>query len=327
MKHCLLILPLSFYSFGQVIKKELERKGYEVQLENDEYPRSMLGKVLGKLNALSLLRRLTLKAYIERYQHSIRFDLVLIIKGRGVGRAAIEFLRGRSERIVAYNFDSFLFNPSPLDWLASVDRYCTFDIADAKAHDLPLVHLFSAIPVQAGSTRRQYDVSALMKNHSQRLQFTDQVLASLPGTKNYIYIFEPNVISFAFNFLKSPLLYLKYWQHIHFKPLPYGDFLAALKDSELTIDYAHPTQTGITIRCFEALSLGVRIITNNAHVGQTRLFDRAAVTHFKLGQDGSTVIKHIEQMLAVAPAPHLRSPQQFMDDLLGEYSAPTASAS
>lgn len=319
---CLLILPRTFYSFGQIISKELTRQGYAVTIENDEHPDNALGKILGKLRLFRPLRWLTLRVFRQRYatQH---FDLVLIIKGRGVGRALLAWLRTRCDRLVAYNFDSFLFNPSPLDWYDLVDRYCTFDIRDANEHGIPLVHLFSALPPDAPVERKEYQVSVLMKNHSQRLAYTDAALALLAAPATYVYIYEPNVFSFAWNLLRNPRLYLKYWPSIHFKPLPYRDFLQALSKSELTIDFAHPTQTGITIRCFEALSLGVRILTNNPHVGAHPLFQQGAATHFALGQDAAATRRQLAAAQAGPAIRHLRDSAQFLAELLDQSSAPS----
>ena len=52
---CLLIAPLSFYSYSEYIKTELTRLGYKVTLSNDEYPANTIGKIMGKLKLPMLL--------------------------------------------------------------------------------------------------------------------------------------------------------------------------------------------------------------------------------------------------------------------------------
>lgn len=323
LPRCLLVLPLGFYAFGHTLRRELELRGMQVVMENDEFPISMLGKVMGKLGALNLLRRFTLKAFIKRYGDGGRhFDLVIIIKGRGVGNELIAFLRSIARRLVAYNFDSFRFNPSPLDWWQGVHRYCTFDIEDAREHHLPLVHLFSAIPTGMALGQKKYDISVLMKNHSERLAYTDQILTALPGLSSFTYIFEPYLLSFMFGLLRTPRLYLKYWKSIHFRPLPYQDFLRVLSESRVTADYAHPSQSGITIRCFEARSVGAAIVTNNAHVFCHPSFSTQTVVHFPLGGNALQLAADVRRLLDEAPSSSVRSVADFMSDLLGE----TASA-
>lgn len=315
---CLLISPLSFYSFGATLKKCLEEDGYTVKLDNDEFPANMLGKMLGKVGALRILRRLTLAEYKRRYDGKEKYDLVIIVKGRGVSRELIDFLRTFAHRVIAYNFDSFKFNPSPLDWLGSVDRYCTFDIKDAQDHDLALVHLFSALPENSPGGGKKYDVSAVMKNHSHRLSYTDKVLSSIPNASRFIYIYEPNYISFFLKFFKYPYLYVKYWRYIHFTPLSYEAFFNLLSQSRVTIDYAHPSQTGITIRCFEALSLGVAIITNNAYVFTNNAFDKRSVIHLGLRDDRKRLTSNFEGLLQYRNRPSTRSVREFTRELVGD---------
>lgn len=311
-------MPLSFYAFGKTLSKSLEMQGYEVQLINDEFPANFIGKLLGKVGALSVLRRLTLREFQRRYsdEHEF-FDVILIIKGRGVGPKLIELFKQISQRVVAYNFDSFEFNPSPLNWMKLVDRYCTFDIQDAKQHHIPLVHLFSALPSTYNNLPKCIDVSVLMKNHSQRLAYTDQVINSLPhGLSKFIYIFEPNWISGVLGAIKCPSLYIKYWPHIHFKPLPYEKFLEVLGMSRITVDYAHPSQTGITIRCFEASSLGVSIVTNNPHVVEHPFFQQASVVHVPLNADSLSITNKVSGLILSPMCVAVRGVDQFLRELL-----------
>jgi hypothetical protein len=218
---------------------------------------------------------------------------------------------------------SFCFNPSPLDWLHSVDRYCTFDIQNAREHGLPLAHLFSALPDDLPVLEKKYGVSVLMKNHSQRLAYADEVLSALPSVSRFVYIFEPNIFSFILGVLKYPRLYLKYRRHIHFKALAYTDFLKVLGQSRVTIDYAHPSQTGITIRCFEARSVGVAIVTNNNHIFSNPEFDATLVAHFGLGGDPSRLATDFQRLTLTTPGRSMRSVDQFMGELLDEPASPT----
>jgi len=46
-KRALLIFPQGFYAFADVIRAGLSLLGYDVIIANDEYPRSVVGKILG----------------------------------------------------------------------------------------------------------------------------------------------------------------------------------------------------------------------------------------------------------------------------------------
>jgi hypothetical protein len=312
----LLLFPLSFYSFGSVLEKALTAIGYQVTLANDEYPANVLGKILGKLGLFYPLSWLTEQEIRRRYLSGERYDLVVIVKGRGVGRSLLDAMRAANSRVVAYNFDSFAYNPSPLRWYRHVDKFCTFDYADADKHALPIVELFSSLPVDDEPKQIDYDLSAILRNHSNRLKYLDEVLKLVPPGKNFIYIFEQNPVYFLFNFLKNPLLYSKYRKHVHFKALPYKDYVAVLKTSEFTLDYAHPKQSGITVRCFEALSAQTKIITNNGFVKHNSLFSDANTIVFNRDAGADGVGERYRALRGLSVPKQHRTVATFLEDLL-----------
>ena len=314
---CLLIAPLSFYSFHRTVAAGLERKGYVVDTLNEEFPANTFGKVLGRL-ALPLLRLLTLRGLQMRLHGQPHYDLVLIIKGRGLGPQTLAYLRTKAHRIVGYNFDSFRFNPSPLDWYQLTDRYATFDIRDAKAFGIPLVHLFSAADVPV-ATVRTYDLSIIQRVHSDRLAFADLLLKSLPATvRSFVFLYESSPLTFALGLLRHPRLYARLWPHISFTPLSYKGAMEVLGKSKVTFDYAHPQQSGVTVRCFEAQSLGVAVLTNNSEAVTCGLFAPEAIAHLPKHSDAAAVAQLVSRLLQRSPEPCCRSLADFIDDLLSD---------
>ncbi|MBL8480673.1 MAG: hypothetical protein JNJ60_00635 [Rhodocyclaceae bacterium] len=322
-RRCLLIAPLSFYSFHRTLAAGLERRGYAVDLLNEEYPANSFGKVLGKL-ALPVLRRLTLRGLQARLGAQAPYDLVLIIKGRGLGPAALAYLRTRARRIVGYNFDSFGFNPSPLDWHHLTDRYASFDIHDAAERGLPLVHLFSAV-ARPVTDDRCFDLSIIQRVHSDRLAYTDRVLRALPaGQRPFVFLYESSPLTFLLGLLRHPRLYARLWPHISFKPLPYAQAMDALARSRVSFDYAHPKQSGITVRCFEAQSLGVAVLTSNLAAVDSGLFEPGSIAHLPKDAPAEALGKLLAELAGRAPRPRRRSLDDFLDDLLDEREAQTA---
>ncbi|MES3025494.1 MAG: hypothetical protein V4857_28285 [Pseudomonadota bacterium] len=315
-------MPTSFYSFANVIAAGLEQAGYTVVIANDEYPNNIWGRLIGKLRVHGLLSAITRRVLARRFLAGRQYALALIIKGRGMSPALLAAVRAHAQYTVAYNFDSFKFNPAPLAWLTHVDRYVTFDYADAERHALPLVDLFSSLPVDAAPKAVRYEVSAILRNHSERLQYVDQVFAATGSKNTFLYVFEQNLFTFAFNFLRSPRLYLKYWDHISFKALPYKDYIAVLKSSDFTVDYAHPSQTGITIRCFEAVSAQTKFITNNPYVLRNAWFTDANAIVFKRGGDAAELARQYQARRGLGGAAHHRSIADFLRELTARPAAP-----
>jgi hypothetical protein len=314
---CLLVFPKTFYSFARVLAGELERRGYVVVTANEEYPENMLGKILGKLGLLRFLSWLTERGIERRFLQGPPYKLVVIVKGRGMGRRLLERLRRDGSRVVAYNFDSFGYHPAPLDWYQHVDRYTTFDYADAERYELPRVDLFSSLPEFTAPKQVRYDVSAILRNHSDRLAYMDSILRVLQPQRVFLFIFEQNVFTFAFNLLRSPRLYLRYWGSISFQPLPYADYADVLRSSEYTIDYAHPKQTGITIRCFESLGAQTKVITNNPHITRNPAFAAALSIVYRPGEGAVALRRGYVECRGRVPPAWVRSVTDFMDELLG----------
>ena len=275
VKKCLLIIPKHFYSFHSQFKTQLEGRGYNVMVVNDEFPEGRLGLLMGKLR-IPLVKVITYRTYLNTIIPTETFDLVIIFKGRGMSPRLIDLLKKVSKRIIGYNWDSFKFNSSPIEWRNLVDKYCTFDIKDAEQYRLPLVELFTTIDENKlhGKIEKKIKFSAVFRNHSNRLRFLDEVIRhfDIKQEEINIYIFEQNAFFKILNILNSPLLYLKYRKFMHNKPLLYDTYLKTISSSNYTLDYAHPKQTGITMRCFDALNMQTKIITNNIYINSSPSF-------------------------------------------------------
>lgn len=316
-RRCLLISPLTFYTFHEHLTEALERAGYSVDLLNEEYPANIVGKILAKL-ALPIVRQTTLSVLRKHLAVRKRYDLVLIVKGRGLGPAAIKLLKQHADRVVGYNFDSFRFNPSPLDWYALTDRYATFDIVDAHNFNLPLVHLFSAATGVTAAPAPPYDISIVMRVHSDRLTYVDRVLRASAGRPAFVFLYASNWLTFLTHALRSPGAAFRLRQHISFTPLSYEKAMLAIANSHATLDYAHPLQSGITVRCYEALGMGVPVITNNAHVARAGAFPEGAVATFPLDGQPDRLARIMTEISKHQIETTPRTIDDFIADLLHE---------
>jgi hypothetical protein len=330
MKRCLLISPLAFYTFHDTVADALHARAYHVDLINEDYPFNVVGKIIGKvgskLSALSLLRWLTLRAFSKRLENEDRYDLIIIIRGRGMGRKLLEYLRTKADRIVGYNFDSFQINPSPLDWRDLTDKFATFDIEEAEKYNAPLVHLFSGTMTDLVGLAPEYDLSVIMRLHSSRLAYLEEVLDALPEAKTFVFLYEPGYVTLLFGLLGKPRLYFKFRSLISLTPMSYREALTQMAKSRVTLDFAHPMQSGMTLRCFEARSLGVRILSSNPYILDCDLFDAGGVGLHALGGDKAVLQATFAQLLDAPTIAQQRDTQDFLDDLLEEIRAEPATA-
>lgn len=323
---CLLIAPLHFYGFAKTVSAGLSARGYEVVLRNEEYPTGLVGRVIGFF-LTSIIRRTTYRTFARLLEDAPRFDLVLIIKGRGMSPELIELLKEKTGRVVAYNYDSFQRNPASRAWYRSVDHFRTFDIDDAAAHDLPLVHLFSAAPATADAEKKTL-VSVIQRRHSDRLRYAKLIVDAVPEDQRFVFLYEWSKLTLILGFLRAPLLYASMWRYISFKPLPYDAAMKHMADSHVTFDFAFTGQSGITVRCFEAQSLGVAVLTNNKAAVDSGVFDAGSMAYMPADATPVSVRQSIEALARHTPARRARTLDHFLDDLLadGTRDAPSAAS-
>lgn len=311
MKQCLLLYPIGFYSYSDTIISSLNEKGYDVKMINDEYPFNTFGKIIGTLD-LQISKKITENVIKKKYLKNARYDLILIIKGRGVSSSLINEFKKSTNKVVAYNFDSFNFFKNPIKWFKYVDNYYTFDYNDANNFSLPIIELFSSFQKINTKKELKYNISFVGRNHSDRINFLNQIFSLVNKDNTFIYIFEKNILSFLWNFLKNPIAHLKFIEHIHFKPLSYSKYKSVLEKSNFTIDYSHPKQTGITIRCFEALSCKTKIVTNNTFVNENKNFNKNNTIVF----DKEQFLNHYNLIKKITPKGYNRNINDFIDELI-----------
>ena len=320
---CLLILPRSFYSFARTIEKTLVELGYETTVANEEYPENPLGKVLAKLD-LPIARSITRRVIRRRFLAGRHYDLVLIIKGRGIGPKLMGDLRRHADRVVGYHFDALAYDRATKRWAEGCDRVSTFDYRDATAQGWPLVELFSTEKPPAEAAPIAIGFSAIMRNHSNRLRYLDDVAQALDidPSDAFVYIFEQDIRSLALNFLKQPRLYWRWRKSIHRTPLPYDDYRRVLATSDFTIDYAHPKQSGLTMRSFEALANGAKLITNNPNVRASKHFDAEHGIVFSPWDEPTELKQSVAGLRGLRPPRRWRSARDCIVEIIGEEDCP-----
>jgi hypothetical protein len=310
-------MPLAFYGFARTITEAIERRGYAVTAANEEYPATLLTRVLSKLD-LPVVRDWTRREINRRFLSGRRWDLVLIIKGRGIGPELIADFKASGARVVGYHFDALSYDRGPRRWSPHADRVSTFDYRDATREGWPLVELFSTTPSPESPPPIRLRISAIQRNHSDRLAYLDRVLTVTGMTDAFVHIFESTPLNLLYNALRQPRLYWKWRKYISLKPLPYDRYAEVLATSDFTLDYAHPGQTGATMRSMEALALGVKLISNNPHMLASRHFNDRNVIPFPLDGDAQDLKRGLEDLAGRRPEPFRRSPDDFVAEVLAE---------
>ena len=109
---------------------------------------------------------------------------------------------------------------------------------------------------------------------------------------------------------------VKWRKHFSFKALDYSSYIDMINRSVYTLDFAHPKQSGTTIRCFEALQCGTKIISNNKYILRNPAFNKNNVIIHPLNGNVEELYHFMQQKSKIKSKFKSRSINEFVDELL-----------
>ena len=172
---------------------------------------------------------------------------------------------------IFYTWDSFENNKHPKKIIKYFDKKFSFDPNDVVKYDLnfrPLFFLDHYKKIYKSETKKIYDLVFLGTAHSDRYKISNEVndWCQNKGLKTFCYYYLPGKIVY---YLKRR--FDKTFQQFDVKKLSFTslsteDILNYYDQSNLILDINHPLQKGLTLRVFEAIGAGKKLITTNQHI-------------------------------------------------------------
>ena len=276
-KSVLLIAP-SYFGYDQLIRDGLARAGARVALLNDRPSTTSLTKAAIRIN-----RRLVQPwsdAYFEKVISRAglgTIDYVLIVIGEALSPKALQKLRAShpSAKVLLYMWDSFDNKPALRAHLDQVDAAYSFDGEDCRKYSMIFRPLFFGTEYEDFVRRPvEFDLAFIGTAHDDRYPAVKRVKASLPHDRSLFHFF----------YIQSPLLYA--WRRLtdahlrgasvadfSFRSMPKTEVVDILARSRAALDVQHPRQRGLTIRTFEAMGAGLKLVTTNPDVRNYDFFD------------------------------------------------------
>lgn len=269
------MLSVSFFNYENLIKEEMVAMGAEVDLYDERPSNSFYSK------AIIRLKRSLYQVNIDKHYKNIienikskKYDYFLLIKGEVVPVFFLEFLRKENPEImfIYYTYDSFKNNPTGLSILSYFDKKFTFDREDAIKYNLSFRPLFYASEYatvnQQESNTYKYDLSFIGTAHSDRYSISQKLndWCEKYNLKMFNFYFSPSETLFKFKKLTDKNFKNFDEQKISFKSLSHTQIIGIYKDSKAILDINHPGQNGLTMRTFETLGAGRKLVTTNADI-------------------------------------------------------------
>ena len=266
-KKILLIAPV-FFGYENHIRSELISRGAIVDYVPDRPFSSQMLKAL--IRFAPILTQPISNSYFKKIfteKSDQNYDYLFVIQGEALGVSSIKLAKQLFPKVSTkfYLWDSIANKKNTLKKLPFFKEVFTFDRSDAKEFNLSYRPLFFiSDPHVASKTTDKYLISFIGTVHSDRYKICKKVGGLLPKTTT----------SFFYLYLQAPWVYFvrklfnpSFWHaSIHdfkFRPLSKNDMSRVFEDSFSVLDIEHPKQRGLTMRTFDVLASGKKLITTN----------------------------------------------------------------
>lgn len=268
-----LLIGGGFFGYSRRIIEHIEGRGRKVLWFDDRPGTSALSKAALRIAPRSMtmqLRKHAAAIVALARRHAI--NDVLVIKGEGIGRDAIEDLRAAlpGARFTLYFWDSYRNMPRGSDGKVPLfDRAFTFDPADAARDSRLQYRPLFYLDEYANLPHGEQDIDLLFYGtaHTDRYRILRKLEASLPPGVRFdkaLYLASPALYALRRAF--DPRMWGARRSEFTFVPISNAGILGLMARARAIVDIERTVQTGWTMRSIEALGAGRKLVTTNAAI-------------------------------------------------------------
>ena len=269
MNSILLISPV-FFSYSDIIKSEIEKKGFSVDFFDDRPPLSTFSKAL--IRKFPFLFNLKIKKYIDHiiYKSKKKYSKVIVILGQLFDKQDIVRLKSNIEadEWVYYAWDSFANFKNIEEIYRLFDRSYSFDRSNCKSVEglefLPLFYTFKGSINFSEKKDRALIISTIKKG---KMKATKQVINELEKfmtVDKYLFL-QSKLVFLYFKLFDKGFKGMK-MKDFKYTRLNYEKTIKLMDEYKYIIDVPMYRQVGLTIRTFEALALNCKLLTSNGDI-------------------------------------------------------------
>jgi hypothetical protein len=271
----ILFISVQTFNYEKAISEKLKSLGAKVDYYDERPANSIFVKGIIRLRR-SLYQNTINKYYnkILAQVDAVNYDFLFVIKGEVIPVFFFEEFKKRNPRceFIFYTWDSFNNNPHGQSILKYFDKKFTFDNFDAIKFNLnfrPLFFIDEYDELNAYKNKIiKHDLLFIGTAHSDRYRISSEAVRWCRDNnlKAYAYYFMPSRLVFIFKCIFDNSFKGFEYKKLSFRSLSIFDVIALYKQSSVILDVNHPGQKGLTMRTFEALGAGKKLITTNSDI-------------------------------------------------------------
>jgi hypothetical protein len=270
-----LFLSVQTFDYEKEIASQLRTLGAIVDYYDERPANSILVKGIIRLKRSLFQKRIN--KYYNRILNNIEtenYDYLFVIKGEVVPDFFLEVFKQKNPDCTSifYSWDSFANSSHSVSILKYFDECFTFDASDAVKYNInfrPLFFIEKYRPVnESVPGKNKYDLLFIGTAHTDRYIISNYIVSwcESQDLKCFAYYFMQSRIVFALKKLFDSSFEKFDYKKLSFESLRVERIIDLYKDSNVILDINHPKQSGLTMRTFEALGAGKKLITTNAEI-------------------------------------------------------------
>jgi hypothetical protein len=270
----LFVAPRLFH-YHTEIADELATLGARVDFGVDRPPHTTLGKAVIRFDR-RLLQPWSDAHFARSIDWDADYDVVFVLIGEALSPAMLRRMRARFThgKFVLFMWDSFGNKPALRAHLPFFDRAFSSNPDDVAAHGLHYRPLFASRRYETlASDRIDYELSFVGTAHGQRFPLVRAIIdAAGARDRSYTYFYLQSPAFYFARRWTDPALAGARFGDFRYAAMPADESADVLARSRAVIDMPHPLQEGLTIRTFESLAAGRKLITTNPLVKTLDLY-------------------------------------------------------
>jgi hypothetical protein len=269
-KKVILISP-RFFDYDMVIERALINAGADVQRLVDRPFENAFTKAATKLFARLVGKILEPYYFSKIGKLPMYADYVLVINGQTLSRRVLLKLKSKNPnaKFLLYMWDSIENRPGIIRNFDLYDEKYSFDKKSAKRFGLTFRPLFYENAEKSEVTEYvgdRYAMSFIGTAHSDRYAIIKSLSLKYSGRNFFWYMYLQAPWVFWWYRLTNSAYVGARKNEFCYAPLPSHEMKKALSLSDVIVDIENARQVGLTIRTFDIMKSGKKMITTNQDV-------------------------------------------------------------
>jgi hypothetical protein len=279
----ILFLSANFFGYEVAIVKRLLELGAEVDFFNERPSDSILSK--GIIRVANQLYQNKIKNYYQNILESTKdknYDFFLLIKGETIPFFFLEKFKEFHPQTVKifYSYDAVTEYSKFLNLYSYFDKNFTFEPKDAKQYQLHFRPLFflNYYKNTNKNISKKYDLVFIGSAHTDRYLIGEKIKKicfekNLKTFYYYYYYYAPSKIAFILKKIFDKNLKKFNIKTLSLKKLKHSEIESFYSQSRAVLDINKPFQEGLSMRTFESLASGNKLLTTNQDIKNYPFYD------------------------------------------------------